>query len=173
MSAVKRKSQIRQNESASAVAAEHHMKRIADLEERIEEQQEQIRFYEAKMASKSDPLSGAVADKIIEKLADKTADGVVKHIINKLLKTLELVPAARDVAVRFKTRDMLWVDEDATRTHVLETWRKHMRETLKVRIEEVDDVYVVSLVVPEIRVATKQRKDRSTEKILIDADKEV
>ena len=169
MSAVKKRSQL----TASAVAPEHQAKRIADLEALVEEQQEQIRHYEAKMSSKSDPLSGAVADKIVEKLADKTADGVVKHIIGKLLKTLELVPAARDVAVRFKTREMLWVDEEATRTHVLETWRKHMKETLKVSIEEIDNVYVVSLVVPEVRVSAKQKKDQAKEKILIDADQEV
>lgn len=166
MSAVKKRSQL----AAKPIAAStEYVDNIKALETELAEAKKEL----ARLNLVKDPLSGAVADKIVEKLADKTADGVVKHIISKLLKTLELVPAARDVAVRFKTREMLWVDEEATRTHVLETWRKHMKETLKVSIEELDDVYVVSLVVPEVRVSAKQNKSNAKSKILIDADHEV
>lgn len=177
MSAVKRRSDM--NAAAKKVipvaasVSENQDERIMSLEQTIEELQEQIRIYEAKESSKSDPLSKHVSEEIIDKLSKAASSGVLNHISAQVRKNLDLVPAARILTLRFPVAEALWIDDNSLHNYVLTEWRKHVKDHLTVDVQDLDDAFVVSLTVPEIKVAARQNKTRSTAAILIDADREL
>ena len=110
--------------------------------------------------SKSDEV--VLEEEIIKRISDdigtRIGQAVVEHIAHEASKTFRAFPAAKSISLNFNAKDLIWTDPNSLQRYVIEQWKKQLAGIMQISITELDEVIRVSVIVPEIRTASRIRR---------------